>query len=317
MAFYKQLFNFFIGACFWVIPFAVNAQSASLIDAVRNNNLQEVKSFLENGADVNAYGDDSDNVLINASIYGSLDCMKLLLQHKANPNLSNKYDQTPLMLSANDLNKIKLLVEYGANINDTARSGSSVLLIACSGNNQYETVKWLLSHGANVFQKRWGSETALMRAVQFSDTNTINLLINKGLDLNAHPWGFTPLMYAVRYGNWPAALCLVNHGADVNIPDENNSPPVMWAAVADNTEFVNAILPKTTNINAVDIRSGMTPLMWATYNEHDNPQIIQAFLDKGADVHIKAKDGSTALSWALKKGNTLTVALLRKAGATE
>jgi len=59
----------------------------------------------------------------------------------------------------------------------------------------------------------------------------------------------------------------------------------------------------------------MTALMWATYNEHDNPEIIQAFLDKGALVNIKAKDGSTALSWAMKKGNTATVALLKKAGA--
>jgi ankyrin repeat protein len=55
--------------------------------------------------------------------------------------------------------------------------------------------------------------------------------------------------------------------------------------------------------------------MWAAYNEHDNVAIIQALLDKGANVNLKAKDGSTALSWALKKGNTATVALLKKAGA--
>jgi ankyrin repeat protein len=55
--------------------------------------------------------------------------------------------------------------------------------------------------------------------------------------------------------------------------------------------------------------------MWAVYNEYDNVEVIQAMLDKGADINIIAKDGSTALSWALKKGNTGTVALLKKAGA--
>ena len=60
---------------------------------------------------------------------------------------------------------------------------------------------------------------------------------------------------------------------------------------------------------------GFTPLMWAVYNDHDNVDIIKALLDKGADVNIKANDGATALSWALKKGNTNTVALLKKAGA--
>jgi ankyrin repeat protein len=293
------------------------AQSTSLIEAVRNNNIKEVKIFINKGADVNAYDDDSDNVLINAAIYASADCMKLLLQHKADPNLQNKYGQTPFMLCTSDMDKMKLLLHYGAHINDTAKSGNTALLIACSGYGQYKTIQWLIDNSADPLAKRWGAETALMRAAQFSDTMTINLLLSKGLDINAHPWGFTPLMYAVRMGNWPAVLCLVNHGADVNIADENNNPPVQWAAVADNAEAVNAMLPGTKNINAPDIRSGMTPLMWATYNEHDSPQIIQAFLDKGADVNIKAKDGSTALSWALKKGNTQTVALLRKAGAKE
>ena len=156
-----------------------------------------------------------------------------------------------------------------------------------------------------------------MRAARFSDTMTINLLLDKGLDINAHPWGFTPLMIAVRQGNWDAVFCLLNRGADVNIADEDNDPPVMWAAVAGHADAVKAMMPKVKNINTKNIRAGMTPLMWATVNEHDDPQIIQAFLDKGAHVNIKAADGSTALSWAQKKGNTATVAVLQKAGAKE
>jgi ankyrin repeat protein len=38
-------------------------------------------------------------------------------------------------------------------------------------------------------------------------------------------------------------------------------------------------------------------------------------LDKGADVSIKSRSGATALSWASKKGNTATVALLKRVGA--
>jgi ankyrin repeat protein len=311
----KKIFLTLITACCLLLIQHVKAQSTSLIEAIRNNNSEEVKSFLSRGADINAYDDDSDNVLINAAIYASVDCMKLLLQHKAGPNLANKYGQTSMMLCTNDMDKMKLLLSYGADINAAAKSGTTALLIACSGYGQFKVVKWLIDNGADVTAKRWGNETALMRAAQFSDTMTINLLLSKGLDINAHPWGFTPLMYAVSSGNWAGVFCLLNHGADVNIPDEDNKPPVVWAAVAGNAEAVNALLPGTKNINTTNVRAGMTPLMWATYNEHDNPQIIQAFLDKGADVNIKAKDGSTALSWAMKKGNTETVALLKKAGA--
>ena len=296
---------------------SAKAQSTSLIGAVRNNNIKEVETFLRNGADVNAYDDDSDNVLINAAMYASAGCMELLLKNKANPNLANRFGQRPLMLCTNNMDKVKLLLRYGANINDTARSGNSALLIACTGYGKYQTVKWLLDNGADVTAKRWTKETALMRAARFSDTMTINLLLDKGLDIDAHPWGFTPLMVAVRTGNWDAVLCLVHHGADVNIADEDKDLPVLWAASAGNAGVVKVLLPKTKDINTKNIRAGMTPLMWATMNEHDDPAIIQAFLAKGAKVNIKADDGSTALTWALKKGNTATVALLRKAGAKE
>ena len=306
-----------LAACLLLVFKNIQAQSTSLIEAVRNNKITEIKQLIQNGADVNACDDDSDNVLINAAMYASEDCMKLLLANKANPNMKNKYGHTALMLCTNNIDKMKLLIQYGANINDTSISGNTALLIACSGYGMYNTVKWLMDNGANIHAKRWGAETALMRAAQLSDTMTIKLLLNKGFNINEHPWGFTPLMYAVRFGNWDAVFCLLNNGADVNIPDDDSTPPVMWAAIAGNEKAVNLMLPKTKAINTRSIRTNMTPLMWATYSEYDNPAIIQAFLDHGADPNLKTTDGSTALSWALKKGNTKTVALLRKAGVTE
>jgi ankyrin repeat protein len=73
-------------------------------------------------------------------------------------------------------------------------------------------------------------------------------------------------------------------------------------------------LEKTKDVNRV-YREGYSSLMWATYNEYDNAKIVKALLDKGADVNFKSSDGSTALSWAQKKGKTATVALLTQAGA--
>ena len=292
-----------------------NAQEASLSDAVKNNDIKDVKQLLDKGANPNAYDADSDNVLINATLFASVDCMELLLQNKANPNLKNKYGETPLMLCTNDLDKMKLLLHYGANINDTALSGNNALMIACIAGSPYPIIKWLLDNGADPKARRWRAETALMRAAQYCDTMTIHLLLSKGFDINERPWGFTPLMYAARSANWPAIFCLLNNGADANIPDPINMSILLWAAEQNNLEAVKALVKKTKDINAADSIAGMTLLMWAVYNEHDNPQIIQILLDNGAKVNRKAKDGSTALSWARKKGNTATVALLKRAGA--
>lgn len=83
------IFLFILSATFFIQK--VKAQHPSLFDAVKNNNSKEVKSLLDKDANPNAYDDDSDNVLINAAIYASADCMKLLLKKQANPNLKNKY----------------------------------------------------------------------------------------------------------------------------------------------------------------------------------------------------------------------------------
>jgi ankyrin repeat protein len=283
----------------------LSAQQTTLSDAVKSNNIKEVKLLLDKGANPNAYDDDSDNVLMNAALFASADCMKLLLQNKANPNLKNKYGETALMLCTSDLDKMKLLLHYGANINDTAYSGNNALMIACIAGAPYTIIKWLIDNGANVKAKRWGGETALMRAAQYGDTMTIHLLLSKGLDINEHPWGYTPLMYAARSANWQAIFCLLNNNADANIPDPNNTTILLWAAEQNNLEAVKVLVKKTSNINTADSTAGMTPLMWAAYNEHDNRAL----------VNIKSKDGSTALSWAMKKGNTATVALLKQAGA--
>jgi len=298
-----------------LLTLQTKAQQMTISDAVKDNDLNQVKLLLNKGANPNAYDDDSDNVLINAALFASTDCMQLLLQNKANPNLKNKYGQTPLMFCTSDLDKMKLLLQYGANINDTALSGNNAFMIACIAGSSYNIVEWLIDNGANVKAKRWGGETALMRAAQYCDTMTIHLLLSKGFDIDAHPWGYTALMYAARTANWQAIYCLLNNGADANIPDPNNTTALLWAAEQNDPEAVKTLIKKTKNINTIDSVAGMTPLMWAVYNEHDNPQIIQLLLDNGALLNIKAKDGSTALSWAMKKGNTATVALLQKAGA--
>ena len=122
---------------------------------------------------------------------------------------------------------------------------------------------------------------------------------------------------AARCRYYCHGLCQVwaaKRGADPDKVGAFGLTALSSAVTFNDLESVKAILKKTKKIDWKGVR-GITPLMWAVYNEHDNVDIVKALLDKGADVNIKAEDGSTALSWALKKGNTETVALLKKAGA--
>jgi ankyrin repeat protein len=296
-----------------LLTFLATSQSTHpLFMAVKNNDVKQIKALLDDGkADVSIVDDDSDNVLMYAALYASADVMELLLKKGAKINGTNKAGETALMWCMHDKNKVALLLKYGADVNAAARSGNTPLLIGCVGNDKYETVKTLLDKGADVSAKNNKKETALMRSAMFGDTATISLLLNKGIDMNArNSEGETALVQAIKNSNRQVAVQLLELGANPDLNEGIFPSALCIAVIFDDIEVVNAILKKTKN--AVGIQAS---LLFAVYNEHDNIKIIEALLDKGANVNMKGPDGSTVLSQALKKGNTATVTLLQQAGA--
>ena len=295
----------------------LNAQTpaSKIFEAVRNNNINEVRSLFEQKADPNSIDEDGDHLLMNAALYASVDCMQLLIEKGSNVNAKNKIDETALMWSVHDLAKMKLLIQHGADVNAKAKTGNTPLLIASVGHGKYDAVKLLIDKGADVLAVNNRKENALVRASLFGDTATVSLLLSKGLDINAFTLdSTTALITAVLNANKPVIFQLLERGADPDKLSFFGLTSLSFAVIFTDAESVKAILKKTKRVNAMDV-GGNSVLMYAGYNEHDDVEMIQALLDKGADVNIKAKDGATALSWASKKGNTATVALLKKAGA--
>jgi ankyrin repeat protein len=295
----------------------INSQTpaSKIFTAVKNNNIKEVKSLLEEGVNPNSFDEDGDHLLMYAALYSSVDCMQLLLEKGSDVNAKNKIDETALMWAVHDLAKMKLLIQHGADVNAKAKSGNTPLLIATVGQGKYDAVKLLLDKGADALTVNNRKENALMRAALFSDTATVSLLLSKGIDINALSMdSTTALLNATFNVNKPVIIQLLEQGADPDKICFFGLTALTGAVIFADPESVKAILKKSKKVNAQDA-GGNTVLMYAGYNEYDNVDVIQALLDQGADVNIKAKDGATALSWASKKGNTATVALLKKAGA--
>ncbi len=290
-------------------------QDGSLLGAIKSNDLSRVKVLLHNGADISIADDDSDNVLMYAALYSTAECMRQLLEKGANPNARNKLGETPIMWCSHDIEKTKLLLEYKADVNAKTKEGNTAFLVACVGKSQLEMIKLYLEHGADPLLKNNRNHTSLMRVAIYGDTASARLLVNKGVNINEKKGaGETALFNAIKSGNREMLLWLLANGADANVKDNYKATPLSYAVIVNDMEMVKALLEKTTGINEQDI-DGMSILMWAIYSEYDNPAVIQALLDKGALLNLKDKQGNTALAWALKKGNTPTTILLKKAGA--
>lgn len=128
-----------------------------------------LKAMLENGADPNArkpgthdkhYADgsggtyfDHDNAMVMAVKQDDPVYLTLLLDHGGDPNTRN-VDNEPLLFQAfiwhNQWKNVQLLVERGADVNDTSDGTSVLFNYATRGG--FEQTLWLLHHGADPVQ---------------------------------------------------------------------------------------------------------------------------------------------------------------------
>jgi ankyrin repeat protein len=84
-----------------------------------------------------------------------------------------------------------------------------------------ERVKLLLEAGADVNYKTSKRRTALMWAIAFGNIDICRLLIDHGADLNNKTKDYlTPLMYAVLYNRIELLKLLLSHGANINIQNQ-------------------------------------------------------------------------------------------------
>jgi ankyrin repeat protein len=297
-----------------LLTWDASAQPNKIFEAIRHNNFSSLKQLLEQKVNLDIYDEDSETVLMNAALYASVECMALLLEKGAPANATNPTGQTALMWSVGDVRKAKLLLDHGANPNAKASSGNTPFLVACPGADRLEILQLLKKYGADPKASNSKDENAMYRMALFGDSASARFLLNSGVSINQQSKSKkTPLFAAVLNNNKPMIFWLLANGADANLPDNAGAPVLSYAVDLNDADIVKAVLQKTADsvINGRDI-DGMTPLMWALYDEHDNVQVIQALLDRGADVHIKDNKGRTALYWGMKKGNNARVALIKK-----
>ncbi|MDB2449285.1 ankyrin repeat domain-containing protein [Pseudomonadales bacterium] len=93
-----------------------------------------------------------------------------------------------------NVQNIRCLVKYGADVNATTYDGSTALhILFASWSNPMECKEILLDHGADIEARDEGGETPLHYAARNSDAEEINFLIERGANVNAiSEFGLTP-----------------------------------------------------------------------------------------------------------------------------
>jgi ankyrin repeat protein len=206
-----------------------------------------------------------------------------------------------------------LLLDHGANVKAATKEGVTPLFVAAFRPGNSSVIRLLLSKGADPATKLLGVLTPLDAAAIFGDLTAMRLLLDHG----ANAVESSCLARSAAAGHCQECLELaLARGASPNGAFLGRSA-LQDAAAFGSLDMVRLLVDKGADIQAADQR-GYTALMRGVLSyEPGSARAVEYLLAKGARTDPKNETAETALSLALRFGDTPIVAMLRRAGAPE
>jgi ankyrin repeat protein len=270
-----------------------------LMESLRSGDGEAFARLLrENPGAVNRKGPGGATPLMYAALYGDTASLRQLIEHGADPKISNDAGATALMWAIDDVEKTRLLLEHGADPNATSLDGRTAMDIALGNRDSSAIVKLLFGSGAKEPKSfaAAGGDEALLR-----------MLIAQGIDTSRLSAGLTSALTA------KCSACI-----DMLIQSANKATlnsALLSGAFRHDEPAMKLLLDR--GADAKFTRIGFTVLMLAAGSEKAYPDTVRILIEKGAEVNAQTSDGATALDFALRQGGSVVPELLRKAGAKE
>ena len=263
-----------------------------------------------------AFGQTKYTLLQVAIKNKKLELARLLLQNKASVDQKDELGNTALWYAyeSGDEEMVKLLIEYGANLNAVFNGRHTPLQAALIG-KKFEMACVFLQNKASVDQKdKWG-HTALWYAYSKRDVEMLQLLIEYGASLHAvfSERGLPPLQAAVIDKKLEMARVFLQNKASINEKNKSGNTALWYAYYNDDAEMVKLLIEYGANLDAAFSKNGLTPLQTAVKDK--KLEMARLFLQNKVSVDQKNKYHYTALWYAYKNEDEEMVRLLIEYGA--
>ncbi|HVN03953.1 MAG TPA: ankyrin repeat domain-containing protein [Bryobacteraceae bacterium] len=289
-----------------------NPIAERIMEAIRAGDQALFRSLLAANPKIgNLKGAGGSTPLMYAVLYGDAESVRRLLADGADPHMANDEGATALMWAAHDVEKARLLIDHGANVNAQSRGMRTALMIAAGKRGNSGVVELLLEHGANPSAHSPGlgaDVTPLAEAAYVADASIVKLLLKHGADVKAAvPMA---LYNAVLAGCSECLELLMNSCSkeDLSLAAVVVSPP------RGDARAVGRLVEHGAGPNAKD-HDGHSLLMLAAASDNVSVPLIQDLLRHGAEVNARDPQGHTALDFAESRGMNPVAETLIQAGA--
>lgn len=253
--------------------------------AVQWRKHKATEMFIKAGADFKS-GEKGDDVtfyrrppLVVAANVGSRECVRVLLNHKADPNVE---------------------------------SATGTALYKAVMNNREDVVRLLLDHNPkpDMSVTPSGQAMLLIRAVCTGNAELVSLLIEHGAKVEAiDPNGDfykTPLSWASKEGHLEIVKLLLKNKADINYTGGGSNAPLFAAIYGSQVEVAKYLL----QYKNVDVKWKKSDGMGCLHVAYDLPDIMVELLKRGVPIDDYTKNYGTTLHMAARTNHPKSIEVL-------
>ncbi|KAI3386447.1 hypothetical protein SNEBB_009103 [Seison nebaliae] len=268
------------------------------------------------------YADESgDTPLLMSTKFGDIPMMELLLENGANPNCENILNRSPLMYASRlapkiSIESVKILLEYGADINYTTALSTTCLLAVDLPN--IECFNLLLKQTVDYEKKMIDGNSLLHQCVVTNRIDYLKKLMQQNIHINSMNWRRESALYlAVNQRNHRIIqLLLKNPSISINHRNRLQQSALILASKLGDMKLLNLLFrqSKTDSTTYMDC----SPRDWIkTRNinnklQHSLNRIERQISRRHIQLRVQDLLGLTALHSAAMMGHRSVCELLLK-----
>lgn len=297
--------------------------------AIFNNAPLDIMEFLlsQEGNSVAKKTHHSRSYLHWAASGGNAELVKLLIQKGADIHYADSYGTPITAYAAAGGNKntavYDALFKAGVDPKQRYEGGATLLMLGIASDPDLTLTDYFISKGMSLSDKDEFGRTATDYAARSGNRELVEKLIKKGIkptgnalffaSLGTKPGvsaidtykyfvetlkldpktinkdGANMLHQVVRRPDLEVLNYFVEKGVDPNKADNDGNTPLILAASGRDIKYLEALLSKVKNINAVNDK-GQSALTRAV--AYSSPEVVSLLLQKGADSRVTDADGN-------------------------